>query len=428
MVKRFTMDSNSNNSAPELKTSLISNTGEVLFALFLSAAYLKADTRLAFVQTHIDITLLFFGLSFLAFIYRVIENNYHPRVSRDFICVAFLFFLLGACLAAGLLQTQSPQYGYVKALRFISVTGWAFLGGVLLITDVQSLKRFSMALAIIALAMAIDALLGYQSALLLDIEPAAFGSDHIALGRACGLGLLTIIAFLLPTERELWLRFGLWIVASLQLLTTFISQAMGPISSLVLSFLFFFAISVRGWPRIRIDRFALRLFVVTLFATIIIVLVLLQGIFPSLTYDMQNYLTGGDRNVVERLSYYQTAYRQFSENPIWGIGTGEFKLVTEDYAYDYPHNIILELAAETGLLSVLVFITMIGIIFGRGLFYLYASNGLDRIVSRYLLAACCFTLLNAMVSYDINGNMILFTFVGLLTALTRFQMPGAKEA
>ena len=117
------MDINSDHPALESRTSPISNTGEVLFALFLSSAYFKADTRLAFVQTHIDITLLFLGLSFLVYIYRVIEDNFDLRVPRSFIWVAFLFLLLASCLAGGLLHAQSLQYGLVKTMRFIFITG-----------------------------------------------------------------------------------------------------------------------------------------------------------------------------------------------------------------------------------------------------------------------------------------------------------------
>ncbi|MEM2164053.1 MAG: hypothetical protein QXR62_06520, partial [Candidatus Bathyarchaeia archaeon] len=83
----------------------------------------------------------------------------------------------------------------------------------------------------------------------------------------------------------------------------------------------------------------------------------------------------------------------------------------------YPHNIILELGAELGLIGVLIFAMMIGMAFAKSLVTLGAQRGFGKIATRYLLVVCCFTLLNAMVSGDINDNRILFTSVALLACL-----------
>ena len=85
----------------------------------------------------------------------------------------------------------------------------------------------------------------------------------------------------------------------------------------------------------------------------------------------------------------------------------------------YPHNLVLELGAENGLIGVLIFGALIIVTFAIGLTFLKREKGLARVVVRYLLVVCCFSLLNAMVSGDINDNRILFTFVGLIGVMSR---------
>lgn len=414
-----------NNPVRSVQAPLIGSVGEWLFALFLFAGYYKADPRLAFIQTHIDITLLFLLLSFLVFLYRALRNSFAQRIPSSFIKVAALFLLLAACLLGGLLYTQSRQYGFDKALRFIILTGWAFFGAGLLIPDFLSLRRFSWALVAISTIMAMDAILGYPGAGQVGFVT-AFGSNYIALARASGLGLLATVAFLLPTERRLLVKLCLWIMAALQLWAALSAGARGPVLALILSFLLFFVLSVRGLPRLRIDRFALRLGVAVFFVVIVLAIVG-QELFPTLALRTKILVTEGGTSVATRLDLYRAAVGLWAKSPIWGNGTGQFGVAVagEDMRL-YPHNIILELGAETGLIGVLVFITMMGVALAQGFIRLHSGKGLAKTVARYLLVVTSFALLNALVSGDVNDNRMLFALVGLL-ATTRYSQNDIVE-
>lgn len=402
------------------RTIFIENAGEWLFALFLFAGYYKADPRFAFIQTHIDITLLFLLLSFLAFLHHGLKNSFAQRIPSSFTMVAALFLLLAACLLGGLLYTQNREYGFDKALRFIFLTGWAFFGAALLISDFLSLRRFSWAIITISTLMAIDALLSYPGAGQVGFVT-AFGSNYIALARIGGLGLLTTVVFLLPTERRPLVKLCLWIMAALQFWATLSAGARGPVLALILSFLLIFVISVRGLPRLRIDRFALRLGVAAFFFVIVLAIVG-QELFPTLMLRSQILVTEGGTSVATRLSLYQAAMELWAKSPIWGIGTGQFgrAVLGEDIRL-YPHNIILELGAENGVIGVLVFITMMGVAFAKGFICLNSGRGFAKTVAQYLLVVSCFALLNAMVSGDINDNRMLFALVGLIAVTPHFQ-------
>jgi O-antigen ligase len=405
-----------------LRGILARGIGEWFFALFLFAGYYKADPRLAFIQTHIDITLLFLVLSFLVFIYRLLRTPFTQKIPRGFIKVAPFFWLLATCFLGGLLISQSMGYGLDKTLRFIVLTGWAFFGTAFLITNSQSLKRFSWAVVITATVMAIDALLNYPGVGKFAFV-SALGSNYIALARAGGFGLLTTLTFLLPTERRPLARLSLWILAALQFWAALSAGARGPVLALIPAFLVFFALSVRGFADLKIDRFAWKLGIVALVAAIIVGIVG-QELFSTLASRMQVFMTDLGDSAKIRLNLYEEAIRLWTSSPIWGVGTGGFAIAVAGSAFvrEYPHNIILELGAETGFLGVFVFTTMICVVFSIGFADVRNSTGFTRITARYLVVAGCFALLNAMISGDINDNRMLFTFVGLLGCIPRFQI------
>ena len=403
------------------RLSIIDNAREWLFALFLFAGYYKADPRLAFIQTHIDLTLLFLILSFLMFLYRLLRKPFAQRVPIGFVKEAAFFLLLAACFLGGLLITQSKGYGLDKTLRFIVLTGWAFFGTAFLITDYLSLRRFSWAVVIISTMMAIDALLNYPGVGKVSFVT-ALGSNYIALARASGFGLLATLAFLLPTERRLLAKLCLWVVAILQTLAALSAGARGPVLALAVSLLCFFALSVRGFPHLKVERFSWRLGMV-LFIALVLIGTVGQEIFSTLFFRTQLLMTYLGESAVTRLHLYEEAFRLWASSPVWGVGTGGFAMAVTGSALvrEYPHNIILELGAEIGLLGVLFFVAMICVAFGIGFAVLKKSTRIARVTARYLLIAGCFALWNAMVSGDINDNRMLFTLVGLLSCTQRFQ-------
>lgn len=409
-------------------TSIISNVGEWFFVLFLFAGYYKADPRLAFVQRHIDITLLFLILSFLVFFHRALRKSFALKISNCFIKVAALFLLLAASLFGGLLYTQSWQYGFNKALRFFFLTGWAFFGAGLLVTDILSLGRFSWALVTISTVMAIVALLDYPGTGKIAFVT-ALGSNYIGLARACGLGLLTITFFLLPTGKKPLVKLSLGIMATFQLWAMLASGARGPVLSFALSLLLIFVLSLR-LPYLKIDRFALRLGLVTLL-TVVALAAVRQELFPTLVYRVQVLLTEGGKSVLTRFDLWRSAMKLWMMSPIWGNGTGQFAVAVAGADVRlYPHNIVLELGAETGLIGVLIFGIMVGVAFLYGVRYVFRERRLSNTVAQYLLVISCFALWNAMVSGDINDNRILFTTLGLLTLtpwLQREVTPGASK-
>ncbi len=389
--------------------------GVWFFVLFLFAGNYKADPFLAHIQQKIDLTLLFFLLSFLSFLYYWFKKRLHMTVPYIFGPISFLFFLLATILLSGTLLNGSTGYGFQKAVRFIILTGWAFIGPPLLIRDSEAFRHFAWALTIIAFIMALDALTRYfvmKQVFFLT----AFGSTYIALGRDAGLGLLTSMLFLLPIVRKPIIYFFLWIMMAFQFWAMLRAGARGPVFALIFSLLIFFVISVHGnFLHFKIDSFAWRLSVLVLLVSIILLLVAWK-FFPTLMNRTELLWSGGGLSVMRRVDFYRMALAQWMKSPLWGIGTGQFSVaVIGIEGRLYPHDIILELASENGIIGVLAFLSMIGLAFREGWQCLHIKNVFHRIVGKYLLVVTTFALFNAMVSGDINDNRILFTFIGMLT-------------
>jgi len=393
---------------------------EWLFALFLFAGYYKADPRLSFIQTYIDITLLFFLLSVSAFLYRGFKYSFAINIPRDFTKIMILFILFAFCLLIGLFYTKSLSYGFEKALRFVFLTGWAFFGIAYIIHDFSSLTRFFWAIVAISTFMAVDGLLKYQGVGQMRFLT-AFGSNYIALARAGGIGMLTAVLLLLPLERRPFLRLNLLVSVTLLLFATLMAGSRGPVLALVFSILIFFALSIRGFPVIKIDRFTLRLNIILLLITIMLASVG-QKLFTTLLYRSEILVTEVGASAAERLYLYQAAIDLWKESPILGIGTGQFGLaVTGQDVRLYPHNIILEIGVENGLLGGLVLLALIIASLRIGFSQLKSTKRLEFIVARYLLVISFFALFNAMVSGDINDNRILFALLGLIGIIKRFR-------
>lgn len=128
-----------------------------------------------------------------------------------------------------------------------------------------------------------------------------------------------------------------------------------------------------------------------------------------------NALTGkqalmSDQNFSHRLQMYSEAVQLFLKQPLFGAGLGSF----EHYgSYPYPHNLVLEIAAEMGLVGLLLWAYAILKVMVRA-----AHHSL-------LLCLCILTILVTLSTADFgfNSEYILVSMIalGLLTKGNRHE-------
>ena len=120
------------------------------------------------------------------------------------------------------------------------------------------------------------------------------------------------------------------------------------------------------------------------------------------------------------LAWFQSI-QDFIHSPILGIGTGSFYLETGFIPLIYPHNLILELACENGILGLSAILSFIGI----SSFYAiknikyYHTQQHKANTQLSIVAFCLFanTLWNAMFTGNIFANNMVWFSAGIVWAI-----------
>lgn len=154
-----------------------------------------------------------------------------------------------------------------------------------------------------------------------------------------------------------------------------------------------------------------------------VVWALYQGNIPYTIqrfFDLWGYIEyGGTAVRFERLSYWQHALAYWSQSPLIGTGIGSFStlyLSGVELAGTQPHNILLEIATELGLIGLILFAVPLSMAL--------RSVTVDRLKSdplflaSFLMFAGLFGV-RAMTSSDLAFQWELFVSLGLLKAALR---------
>jgi hypothetical protein len=123
-----------------------------------------------------------------------------------------------------------------------------------------------------------------------------------------------------------------------------------------------------------------------------------------------------------RVRLFGAAAAMFEANPAVGVGTGGFEATSANYVWPasgdvYPHNAILQLGAEHGLVGLAVFVGLVAFALTRPI-----PVGSYGHVVRALLV---FFLINAMFSGNVYEDRMLW---GLMVLLAVIDIPQPKLA
>jgi O-antigen ligase len=125
-----------------------------------------------------------------------------------------------------------------------------------------------------------------------------------------------------------------------------------------------------------------------------------------------------------RYRFYANAWGVFVSHPLTGVGTGGWRSYyhgpDQEVENVYPHNIVLELAAETGLAGLVPFLLMIGVAVRAGvrLYRDREASADDRRWAAWGLSLLFVALLNALVSGDIQINDLVWASVAVVAVVT----------
>ncbi|MGQ9678678.1 MAG: O-antigen ligase family protein [bacterium] len=395
-----------------LSLGLLIRYPEITLALFLLSGTFKSQFNHTFPEAP-DVTIIC-GLILIAGVIirlpvflRSLKSPISPPKHRP----TFKFFLTFAGLVAmmllSLFAVNDNRYGLEKTARFATLTGLALFTPLITIHSEKSLSRFLLTLIGVALLMVAFGQPTFEGL-------TAFGANHIATGRTIGVGFLSCIYFTLRPRlrsfKNILLAAGLVITNIILGYGVFSSGARGVLISLIS------ALTVVGLVALFFRRG--RTIVLTGAAIVTAIVIIISVLAPDAVLTMNRRIDKIvsepiDRTAHTRVIRAEAAITLFQSHPLTGAGIGgfnqEFNLY-EGERGDYPHNLFLEVAAELGLVGLILITLLLFIPIQHLLATLKVGN---RPATLLLFTFVLYFLINAFFSGDLNDNRFLFAALGL---------------
>jgi O-antigen ligase len=227
----------------------------------------------------------------------------------------------------------------------------------------------------------------------------------IYLARNSADGLIIAIYVVLVARRT-WTRMAAIAVLPLLLIALIAAGSRGPIIAFAAGMVALIALTGTGG---RARRRLLIAGAGMLVAAIIVPLVL-----PGATVGRSlSALIGGSSGLSSngRSQLWAQAFNAFGGHPLFGIGTGGFGAINP--AEPYPHNILLEAAAELGVVGALLLVAIVlstSVSLGRTW---VAAGGRDRLDAAVIITLFIAALVNALFSGALSDNKELWLWAGL---------------
>jgi hypothetical protein len=326
--------------------------------------------------------------------------------------------LLTACFAllmlARLPSVNLAHFGSVKLQLFllgnvVFVVAGAFIGW-----RRPDLNLLLMIMLAVATLGAVVLVIRFGTGAAQEVLPGRFAispeDDPIGLGRGSAEGLL-IAVYLMLSRRAATTR--LWAVAAIPALAVAVvaSGSRGPVVGLTLGLAVLLALTAT-------QQRARRRLLLVAGAALVAVIAVVQ-IVPSSTLSRSLEVivsSGSDLSTNGRSQLWATAWQGFVDHPLLGLGTGGFASVRPDELY--PHNLLLESAAELGILGVLAIVGLIAWALTRiGRAWLTAHDE-DRLVAALVAALLSMAVVNALFSSAIPNNKAVWLWAGVAAGLS----------
>lgn len=313
-----------------------------------------------------------------------------------------LLFTFGLILFLGLSFTpeDAQEYGNSKFLSFIILSVAPAVSILTIADDGKRLKRL-----IIFLGLALGFFFLYTSVRIFQygteqvLENEAFHRlgftlNPIWFGRWAGVLFLLGFIFL-PSRfsgmyRLLFFAFLLGLAFLL-----FLSGSRGPVFALGLTLFISFIIKKRLKP------------VLTLLLVVLGVFLIIVPALPSPI--LQRLLSLSDPTIDARFFVLSEGFSFSLKNPFLGWGTGSFSVLSPISNMFWPHNIILEILFELGIMGLMPFLGFITYSFLKGL------RKIKDDFFNFAFLVFIFAFINSLVSGDLASNSPLFVFGSLLS-------------
>jgi oligosaccharide repeat unit polymerase len=120
-------------------------------------------------------------------------------------------------------------------------------------------------------------------------------------------------------------------------------------------------------------------------------------------------------NSVPRLRIWKMAILKFKNNPVWGSGFGiSYPDKISSINYVHPHNIIIELLAEVGIVGFFIFLILFGLIFAKAFLIFKQTPGTDRLTFFFYPLSLLFFFIYSSLHTDLGTEYFKWYFAGII--------------
>ena len=334
----------------------------------------------------------------------LLRDRTWPSISRT---GAVLWVAFGVVVLAGVLWAANQGLAVERAAYWWLLIVLPSVAAIRVVGSPRHVDQFiglGLAVGIIVVALGLPNLFGQQ-------RLTVIGENTIQTGIISALVVVLVLMWA-GRSGSPWRRTTLIVIALVALLECVATGSRGPLVALAVTLAAGLVLRLVSGRAIAPSDLVVAGATIAAGVILVVALSYLPGISLArlLATDVAGDAGDPSSSIGTRVMLFQLAVQMFSASPIVGVGTGGFEAYTATRAglaaLPAPHNDLLQIAAEFGLVGAVVFVTLCGLALFRRI-----ASGRSWIVMRLMFV---FMLTSAMFSGDIYGDRLLWVLLVLL--------------
>lgn len=367
----------------------------------------------------VDLTLLLIILIWLSLIFYFLKGEL--VIPSWSIKILISFFLFTIFITFSGLYSASPNYGWLKILRFSILSSTIFITPIIFLKNSKDSKSmlnyFKIISVIILVGMLMNLIFLFLSGELISylIRVSILGANPIALSRT--LAAIAAMVTVIGIRRKGFQQLLSLIILIPILLAIVSTGSRGPLVSYFLGMIIFTIL-------FELKNFKFRSFF-SISISILFVIILFNILPENLTSRFVNIAQGDNilssaglenvNTINSRLDFYlmsiNTWISDFKTFAV-GLGSGGFSslFLWRDFRW-YPHNIFLEILVEFGIIGIFLILTFM--FFSIKQLITYKKYNYLSENSAVWISGTLVMFFSAQFSGDLNDNRILLMFLAI---------------
>ncbi len=382
---------------------------QVLMVLFMNAGIFKADPQIRALTMGIDLTLLTAGGLIAILAFYMLSRRVRIKWSRE--VTASLVFL--AIVLISLIYAPPNSYGTPRVLQFASLTMLAFAAPLVLIRTPHDARVLLVVWIAVGMLLAVTTL--SQPHTMQRVS--AFHASAIGVSRVIGMAILCLIFMVMLGDVPWAAKAASGGLAFVLLVAMLSTGSRGPMVFAIVAFLLTLALST------GISRHRGQTIVIAVLGVVLMSVSAASSLIPQearARFLMLMSDTEADTSAMAREAVWRDALDLFASHPLIGAGAGAISRYGAGQEQVYAHNLLLEVAAEQGLIGLIALVAFLALSFQRLLRAILDAGTARRDLPLLLaiFAMLIYMLSASLVSGDLNDAREAWMLIGIIVALT----------